>query len=406
MSRSIKILAVSPEIPKPDTASGDRRFCALLEILAREHSVSLFSLTQGACGNDEEGKYFSLCEAIGVRGQLGHVSGLIDLLSRRRFDAGLCEFWRTSHDVCSLFRWLQPWAAVIVDSVDVHFLREETALALGIGDSQTVAANREKELAAYRTADAVVVVTEEDRDALERSGFVGLCFQIPNILPIRARPSVSRARELLFVGGFKHAPNADGLLWFVREIWPAIKREVPEASLTVVGSHPPPEVLSLSEVDGIEVKGYVSETAPYLDRAAVSVAPLRYGGGMKGKVCEALASGLPVVTTSFGAQGLQAISGEHLIIADDAENFGQGVVGLLRDASRSERLGRSGQSLLAGLCSPRAVSKKSAEMTAWIESRPRKLLPLARWGARSFYHRLARSADMTTRASWGVSSQG
>ncbi len=316
---------------------------------------------------------------------------------------GFCQFWETSEAVCPLFRWLQPWAAMIIDSVDVHFLREQAAPALELGDPLTVAANRQKELEAYQAAAAVVVITEEDRVVLKGNEVRARLFKIPIIVPIRVRPSVARARELLFVGGFDHPPNADGLLWFVREIWPGVKAEVPEARLTVVGSNPTTDVLGLKQINGIDVIGYVQETAPYLDRAAISIAPLRYGGGMKGKVCEALASGLPVVTTSFGAQGLNAIDGEHLMIADDPEQFAECVVRLLRDEDRSEQMGRSGQSLISALCSPDAVSGELQDMTTWVASRPRPILPRAKWAVRSIYHRIARSAEVRDQRSPAVS---
>ena len=126
---------------------------------------------------------------------------------------------------------------------------------------------------------------------------------IPVVVPCRERPGRDRRPELLFLGGFQHAPNLDGLSWFVREAWPAVRVAVPGARLTVVGSNPTPEVERLGGRDGIEVVGRVPETGPYLERAALMVAPLRYGAGMKTKVVEAMAAGLAVVHDVGGGPG-------------------------------------------------------------------------------------------------------
>jgi O-antigen biosynthesis protein len=387
MPRGLNILAVSPGLPRPDAAAGDRRFVALLEILARgRNRVDLYCLWGGRDG--DERRYLDHLRRLGVHVHHGQDRLPLErLVLSRIYDAALFEFWPVAEATIGLFRWHQPWAGAIVDSVDVHFLREEAGLALGLLDAGTVASNRLRELGVYRGADAVITVTEEDRAALVSCGGVPQTFLIPLIIPTRPRPPQARGRELLFVGGFRHPPNPDGLLWFAREAWPAVRAEVPDARLTVVGTHPPAEVLDLARVAGIEVVGYVPDTAPYLDRAAVSIAPLRYGGGMKGKVCEAMASGLPVVTTSFGAQGLKAKSGEHLIVADDAVAFARGVVTLLRDRDRAERIGRAGRGLVATICSPEAIERRLEMLLTWIAARPRPLLPLAKWCAKSLkYH--------------------
>ena len=117
----------------------------------------------------------------------------------------------------------------------------------------------------------MLVITEEDLAVLgAHEGLPELCL-VPIIMPARERRAGPRGPELLFAGGFRHSPNVDGVNWFAQEIWPAVRSEVPDARLRIVGSHAPPEVLGLGEIDGIEVAGYVPEIGPCLDRAAVSV---------------------------------------------------------------------------------------------------------------------------------------
>ncbi len=225
---------------------------------------------------------------------------------------------------------------------------------------------KRRELAVYRKADAVACVSDEDARILDSDGAIAPRFIIPLVVPERPRTVRAREPELLFLGGFRHAPNGDGLLWFVREVWDAVRAGVPSARLTVIGSNPTAEVADLAKVEGIDVIGYVPEVGPYLDRAALMVAPLRFGAGVKTKVAEAMAAGLPVVTTSVGAQGLDVIAGEHLMIADDPIAFARRAVELLADPGRAERVGRAGRARVAVLLSPDAIEARLGAMLAMV----------------------------------------
>jgi glycosyltransferase involved in cell wall biosynthesis len=192
-----------------------------------------------------------------------------------------------------------------------------------------------------------------------------------------------RDSELLFLGGFRHPPNGDGLLWFVGAIWPAIRAAVPGARITVVGSHPPAEIRALARVDGIDVTGYVPDLAPYMDRASLMVAPLRYGAGIKTKITEAFASSLAVVTTSVGAEGLDVVSGEHLMIADDPGDFARCVMDLLGDSERAEQIGRAGREYIASVCSPEVIEAGLESLLPAVVNRRRPFLPPRGWALKS-----------------------
>jgi glycosyltransferase involved in cell wall biosynthesis len=126
-----------------------------------------------------------------------------------------------------------------------------------------------------------------------------------------------------------HDPNIDAVVYFCEEIFPRIKNVIPEARFTIVGSYPPVEVKNLNN-EYITVTGYVPSTTPYLQESYVSVAPLRYGAGMKGKIGEAMAHGLPVVTTTIGAEEW-LIDRENAMIADSPEKFSNAVIELMSD---------------------------------------------------------------------------
>jgi glycosyltransferase involved in cell wall biosynthesis len=190
---------------------------------------------------------------------------------------------------------------------------------------------------------AVVVFTERDRAALEGLGAATPVYEIPFGVPLpdaALSPAGKGPPSVLFVGNFRHAANVDAALWLGRELFRPVRSELPDARLTIVGASPTPEVLALA-ADGVSVPGRVPEVAPYMDQAAVVVAPIRDGGGMRVKVLEALAAGKAVVATPVAVEGLDVTSGEQLEIAASADEFSLALTRLLRDESRRTALAQS-----------------------------------------------------------------
>jgi glycosyltransferase involved in cell wall biosynthesis len=142
----------------------------------------------------------------------------------------------------------------------------------------------------------------------------------------------ARAADLVFVGSMDWLPNVDGVLWFVREVLPLIRRRRPETTLTVVGRTPPPKILELGKADPkIEITGTVPDIRPYLWNSAVSIVPLRIGGGTRLKIYEAMAAQIPVISTTIGAEGLTAHPPEDIRIADTPAAFADECLSLLAD---------------------------------------------------------------------------
>ncbi len=151
---------------------------------------------------------------------------------------------------------------------------------------------------------------------------------------------------LVLCAGFSVYRNCEAAVWFVREIFPEVRKAVPETQFSIVGSNPPPEVRQLGETPGVHVTGTVEDIRPYYCRAAVSVAPYRYGEGTKLKVLEAMACGVPVVSTTIGCQGIEAQDGEHLLVADAPLDFAKRIVDLLRDPKRRAEIGARARALI------------------------------------------------------------
>jgi polysaccharide biosynthesis protein PslH len=156
-----------------------------------------------------------------------------------------------------------------------------------------------------------------------------------------------RPHHLVFTGSMDWLPNEDGMLYFVREILPLIRHEEPSATLSIVGRAPTPAVTRLGAEYGIEVTGRVGDVRPHMAAGSVYVVPLRIGGGTRLKIFEAMAMGLPVVSTTVGAEGLPVAPGVHVLVADDAAGFAAAVVGLLRDFAERTRIGEAGRQLVA-----------------------------------------------------------
>ena len=205
--------------------------------------------------------------------------------------------------------------------------------------------------------DHTLAVSEPDRQALVQA--LSMVSRAENGASIKVIPiavdtdqlhhlqRVPGSRKIVTLGTLHYPPNADGIRWFVNEVFPIIRQAAPGAELTIIGKNPPPDFMELaSQYPGaIEVTGYVNELEPYLERSALMVVPVRAGGGMRVRILEAFARGMPVVTTTIGLEGIEARPGEHVLVEDTASGFADAVVSLLNDPASQERLGVNGRRL-------------------------------------------------------------
>jgi GT2 family glycosyltransferase len=273
-------------------------------------------------------------------------------------------------------RWLDtirefaPSATVAYDTVDLHWLREtrrggsegpSSGIASANGHVRAIGpkaeALRQLELAMIRATDTTLVVSTSEQVQVEKDVPGSKVLVVPNVHEIEpvVAPPEDRA-GILFVGGFEHPPNTGAALRLVREVMPAVWRELGDVSVTIVGPDPPPEVQALAG-PLVEVTGWVEDLKPLLDGAKLMVAPLRYGAGLKGKVTQALAVGLPVVTTPIGAEGIEGAE-ECLLTAEDSEALAAQVVRGYQDDELWRSLSRAGQGFIVEQCSSRVVAER------------------------------------------------
>jgi GT2 family glycosyltransferase/SAM-dependent methyltransferase len=268
-------------------------------------------------------------------------------------------------------REFAPRAMAVYDTVDLHWLREARRSSIADSPNANIAATngnmdlasispkaralRELELAMMRAMDATIVVSDHERKQVERDVPGAKVMVIPTVHEVEPHvtPPENRA-GILFVGGFEHIPNVDAAIRLVRDVMPAVWNELRDVRVTIAGSDPPPEVQELAS-PLVDVAGWVEDLQPLLERSRLMVAPLRFGAGLKGKVTQCLAEGLPVVTTTIGAEGLEVEDGESILIADDAGEIAARVVRAYRDDELWRRISRAGQSIVAAACSPQAI---------------------------------------------------
>jgi glycosyltransferase involved in cell wall biosynthesis len=148
--------------------------------------------------------------------------------------------------------------------------------------------------------------------------------------------------DLVFVGGFRHPPNVDAVLWFVSSVFPLVRARLPDVRFHCIGGDVPDEIASLAEQPGVMVHGHVPDIAPHMEGARIAVAPLRYGAGVKGKVNLSMAHGQPVVATACAVEGMHLLAGEDVLVADAAQAFADAVLQLYGDQALWQRLAANG----------------------------------------------------------------
>lgn len=196
------------------------------------------------------------------------------------------------------------------------------------------------ERAIARRVQAVVVFTERDRQAVARFARETPVVRIPLGMTLPARPLDplgAAPASLLFVGNFVHPPNLDAAVRLIRDIFPLVRERCPDLRLQIVGDRPPPQLRQLASAQ-VDVTGRVPDVTPYLDRAALVVAPLRLGGGMRVKVLEALAAGKALVASPLAAEGLDLADGEQIVLARSDAEFADAIARLLADPGRRAAL--------------------------------------------------------------------
>lgn len=377
----MKILWVKTELLHPLTKGGRIRTYQMLRSLARHHEITYLCLTEGTVTRAEIHSASEYCSKLitvplhqPARGSLRFYLGLVrNLFSSLPYavaryvsplltlqveahapghDVVVCDFLFPSLSISASVRArtvlfqhnveAQIWERH--GNVPQNFLRRAY---MRMQWRRMVRYEREQCL----RFDHVIAVSEQDATSMRREygvqsvSFVGTGVDTEYFAPGRA--SEREELKLLFIGSMDWMPNEDGIMWFIESVFPKLREVVKGVTLTIVGRSPGARVLAATRnARDIEATGTVPDIRPYLASASLTVVPLRIGGGTRIKIFEAMAAGVPVVSTRVGAEGLSVVDGTHIAIADTAEEQVAVISQLLRDPESAGRLSGNARALV------------------------------------------------------------
>jgi sugar transferase (PEP-CTERM/EpsH1 system associated) len=194
-----------------------------------------------------------------------------------------------------------------------------------------------------------LAVSQVDKKEIKNNSPKAKVEIIPNGVDIEyfhVSESPIRKDNLIFAGGMNWFPNRDAIIFFLEEIWPLVKKVIPDLSLTLIGHQPPGEAISLSKEEKIEVLGFIDDVRPYVAQATAYIVPIRVGGGTRLKILDAWACGKAVISTSIGCEGLEVTPGRNILIGDSPGQFAEQVIKVCADGNLRRSLGKEGRKLV------------------------------------------------------------
>jgi len=345
---TVSLVAFDPQRATPDQVESTRRYCHDLSLVpAPTRGGAIRRLEQFFAGPVP--LYFMLNYSEEMYAAIRRMVGAFS------YDVVISEY-----SMVAQYLYRNPYLAGVKRVMSVHecyyLARRKTFSVKGFNREGIKALLQLKglkrfEFDMYADAEKVLTLTPEGRDELLdiRPGLdiavVPHGVDIEEFSPPEkregARPTV------MFLGNYPHDPNRDAVIFFATEVWPTIKKKIPGSRFLVVGRGPTRDMLELAKRDpSIEITGEVEDVRSYFRDSDVFVCPVRLGGGFRGKILEAMASGVPVVSTGLGAEGVPARTGANILLADTPEEFAGAAVRLLEDDGLRDRIAANARKLV------------------------------------------------------------
>ncbi len=370
----MKFLFLTSRFPFPPIGGDKLRFFNILRYLSKNHKISILCFTDRKIPSETilaYRNYFTEIDVVflpKISSYINCILGLLkgqplqvsyyqskkmeklvrEKLSCDKFDMVFVHLIRMAEYVkdCKIYK--------ILDMTDAQSLNYTRAMSYTTGKwsiihrfEKELVLNYEKHI--WRYFDKTYVVSPVDQHYLKSLDNNMNIEVLPNGVDVQKytfRLNDHQNKQICFIGNMRTFPNTDAVVWFCREIFPIIKKEIPEVKFYIVGTEPSRRVRQLSKIKDVYITGEVSNVNEYAWNSAVSVAPIRVGAGIQNKILESMALGTPVVTTSIGLEGIEAMADKHLLVADGPEEFARKVMQLIRDNKLRSQISTEARNLI------------------------------------------------------------
>ncbi len=378
--RTRRALVMAPVLPEFDRESGSRRIFDLLMFLCEAGWSVTFVAQRGAGGE----RYVRILQQAGIATYVGFDQLTDQMMSMGHFDLALFEFWNIAEQHLAFIRRASPETHVVVDSIDLHFVRHARRVFLpaqpggraGLLDN-SYGSEMVRELNIYAAADGVLAVSEKEADMVnDLLGDPQAARCVPDCEEFEAstRP-FSERKGILFLGSFRHTPNVDAIDHFCRQVIPCLDPKVLAADpLQIVGTGLDDNIRRIARgIPNVIPIGWVPSVLPYIERARIMVVPLLYGAGTKRKLVQSLMIGTPTVSTGVGIEGLGLTHRKQVLVGDNPRDFARHVENLCRDPALWGRLATNGRAHVLPVHGREVARKRFlTALDAVLERKPKK----------------------------------
>jgi len=340
-----RLLYIDWATPKPDRDAG-----SLLAVNMMEIFDSLgYRVTFLPCSLQYEAGYNEALVAAKIE-VLGYpaVTSVKDWLEAHAREFHVCVMSRgpVVWPYLDLLRRAAPDLRLVFNTVDLHYVRELRQAQLHEDAEALKAAEltRAHEFDLMRRSHVTILLSSQELytvRAIEPDAALAVVPMVFHDMPGAQKGHADR-RDILFVGGFLHQPNVDAVLYFCEQVFPLIRRRLPDVRFKVIGSEPPDAIQRLARQDGVDILGFVKELEPVFSAVRISVAPLRFGAGIKGKIASSLCYGVPCVATSVAIEGMGLDPGMNVLVGDAPDEIAEQVCRVYQSAQLWEQLSREG----------------------------------------------------------------
>ena len=358
------LLIIGQTFPEPTTTAAGGRMLQLIEMFI-SHG---YAITFASSASSSE-KSFNL-DSIGVATQQIAIndSSFDDFV--RQLNPTLVLFDRFITEEQFAWRVTQscPKALKILDTEDLHFLRKARQQALknatDVKDSNLFTETAKREIASILRCDLSLIISEfemkllTDTFAVSKEILYYLPFMVTKLPDSGNFPEFEQRTNFMTIGNLLHGPNVDSVLYLKKEIWPLIKKQLPQAELYIYGNYAPQHILELhNQKQGFYIMGWADSVAHVMQKARVCLAPLRFGAGLKGKLLDAMLYGTPGVTTSIGAEGMYGDLPMPGVIADTPERFAEHSVAIYSNKIKWQENAQRGVEIIKERYNGKAISR-------------------------------------------------